>query len=159
MRKFNNNKNNFLFNNEADDLDVFVFDTFEILNSAFFNDGNIEKQKQFIEGIIESLETNFVAVDTKKRELIRCSKIRKELNIYIADVFKEYYSNPVFESHCRNQIFKNLQPKLKTVGVVNNKSNLTSLLAKTTNYEVSNNYGIGYCHTAFSILSKRTRNK
>ena len=69
-----NNKNNFHFNNEVDDLDVFVFDTFEILNSAFFNDGNVEKQKHFIEGIIESLETNFVAVDTKQRELIRCSK-------------------------------------------------------------------------------------
>ena len=122
------NKNNFLFNNEADDLDVFVFDTFEILNSAFFNDGNVQKQQKFIESIIESLETNFVAVDTKKRELIRCSKIRKELNLYISDVFKEYYSNPVFESHCRNQIFKNLQPKLKTVGVENNKSNLIEIL-------------------------------
>ena len=67
-------------------------------------------------------------MDTKKRELIRCSKIRKELNLYIADVFKEYYSNPVFESHCRNQIFKNLQPKLKTVGVTSNRSNLIEIL-------------------------------
>ena len=46
-------KNNFQFNHAVDDLDVFVFDTFEVLNGIFFNETNAGKQKDIIEDIIE----------------------------------------------------------------------------------------------------------
>lgn len=123
-----NNRNNFHFNHEVDELDVYVFDVFEVLNGIFFNESNAWKQKAIIEDIIQKLETGFVAVDTVKRELIRCSNKRKELNPYIKSVYQEYYSNPVFESHCRNQVFQNLQPKLKKLAIENNKSTLLELI-------------------------------
>ena len=93
------NRNNFQFNNEVDDLDVFVFDTFEVLNGMFFDKYNAGEQKDFIEDIIENLETNFIAVDTNKRELIRYTKIRNKLNKYIRVVYNEYYANPVLTLH------------------------------------------------------------
>ncbi len=122
------NKNNFHFNNEVDELDVFVFDVFEILNGIFFTEKNAWGQKEIIEGLIQKLETGFVAVDTVRRELIRCSSKRKELNPYILNLYNEYYSNPSFESHCKNQVFQNLQPKLKKLAIENNKSTLIELI-------------------------------
>jgi len=123
-----NNKDNFHFNSEVDELDVYVFDVFEVLNGIFFNENNAGQQKESIEDIIEKLELGFVAVDTVKRELIRCSAKRKELSPYIKAVYQEYYSNSVFESHCRNQVFQNLQPKLKNLAIENNKSALLELI-------------------------------
>ena len=85
-------------------------------------------KKESVEVIIQRLETGFVAVDTVRRELIRCSLKRKELNPYILAVYSEYYTNPSFESHCRNQVFQNLQPKLKKLAIDNNKSTLLELI-------------------------------
>lgn len=123
-----NNKDNFHFNHEVDELDVYVFDVYEVLNGIFFTEKNAWQQKETIEEIIQKLETGFVAVDTVKRELIRCSQKRKELNPYILAVQNEYYTNPSFESHCRNQVFQNLQPKLKKLAIDNNKSTLLELI-------------------------------
>ena len=41
-----NNKNNFHFNNEVDELDVYVFDVFEVLNGIFFSEKNAWEQKR-----------------------------------------------------------------------------------------------------------------
>lgn len=121
-------KNAFEFNHEVDQLDVFVFDTMEILNGIFLHEKNVMQQEQEIEEIISTLKTDFVAVNTSKRELIRCSTKRKELNPYLQAVYSEYFSNPVFESHCRNQVFQNLQPKLRRLAIDNNKSKLIEIL-------------------------------
>jgi len=121
-------KSAFEFNNEVDQLDVFVFDTMEILNGIFLNEKNVMKQEQEIEEIISKLKTDFVAANTSKRELIRCSTKRKELNSYLQSVYQEYFSNPVFESHCKNQVFQNLQPKLKRLSIESNKSKLIEIL-------------------------------
>lgn len=121
-------KNAFEFNHEVDQLDVFVFDTMEILNGIFLNEKNIMQQEQEIEEIISKLKTDFIAINTSKRELIRCSTKRKELNPYLQVVYNEYFSNPVFESHCRNQVFQNLQPKLRRLSIDNNKSKLIEIL-------------------------------
>ncbi len=123
-----NNKHNPCFSNDIDELDIFVFDTFEILNGIFFSDENAGTQKQKIESIIQCLETDFLSVDSSKRKLIRCSKKRKEINPYILAVYTEFYTNPIFESHCKNQVFQNLQPKLNRLSVANNRSNLIDLL-------------------------------
>jgi hypothetical protein len=123
-----NNKDNFHFNHEVDELDVYVFDVFEVLNGIFFTDKNAWQQKETIEEIIQKLETGFVTVDTVRRELIRCSAKRKELNPYILAAYNEFYTNPSFESHCRNQVFQNLQPKLKKLAIDNNKSALLELI-------------------------------
>lgn len=122
------NNNNFYLKVKQEKLDVFVFDTFEILNGIFFNKKNAGDQKVIIDDIIKKLEYYFISSDIKKRELIRFSKIKKELNPYILEVYKEYYNNVTFERHCRNQIFQNLQPKLKKINIENNKSNLIELL-------------------------------
>ena len=90
-------KNAFEFNHEVDQLDVFVFDTMEILNGIFLHEKNVMQQEQEIEEIISKLKTDFVAVNTSKRELIRCSTKRKELNPYLQVVYGEYFSNPIFE--------------------------------------------------------------
>lgn len=121
-------KNAFEFNHEVDQLDVFVFDTMEILNGIFLHEKNVMQQEQEIEEIISTLKTDFLAVNTSKRELIRCSTKRKELNPYLQAVYSEYFSNPVFESHCRNQVFQNLQPKLRRLAIDNNKSKLIEIL-------------------------------
>lgn len=123
-----NNKNNFHFKHEVDELDVYVFDVFEVLNGIFFTEKDAWQQKETIEKIIQKLETGFVAVDTVKRELIRCSEKRKELNPYILAVYNEYYTNSSFENHCRNQVFQNLQPKLKKLAIDNNRSTLLELI-------------------------------
>ncbi|MCB0537324.1 MAG: hypothetical protein KDE33_07315 [Bacteroidetes bacterium] len=121
-------KNAFEFNHEVDQLDVFVFDTMEILNGIFLHEKNVMQQEQEIEEIISKLKTDFVAVNTSKRELIRCSTKRKELNPYLQVVYGEYFSNPIFERHCKNQVFQNLQPKLKRLAIDNNKSKLIEIL-------------------------------
>lgn len=123
-----NQKNSFHFNNEVDELDIYVFDVFEILNGIFFNSVNVGEQKRLTEDLIEKLRDGFVAVNTTRRELIRCSSKRRELTPYLTALYREYYTNTKFESHCRNQIFQNLQPKLKRVGIDNNKSPLIELL-------------------------------
>lgn len=123
-----NNKNNFHFNNEVDELDVFVFDTWEILDGIFLNKSNAEQQNNIIERIIGKIETDFIAVDITKRDLLRYSRTRKKLNPYICAVYQEYYTNPVFESHCKNQVFQNLQPKLRVMSIESNKSYLIELL-------------------------------
>ncbi len=123
-----NNKSNFHFIHDVEDLDVFVFDTLEVLNGIFFNKTDAENQKSEIEKIIKRLENDFVGFDKRKRQLLRCSKMRKLLNPYIKAVYDELFSNSVFESHCRNQIFQNLQPKLRKQGVSNNRSDLIELL-------------------------------
>lgn len=121
-------KSAFEFNNEVDQLDVFVFDTMEILNGIFLHENNVMQQEKEIEEIISKLKTDFVAVNTSKRELLRCSTRRKELNPYLQTVYQEYFSNPTFESHCKNQVFQNLQPKLKRLSIENNKSKLIEIL-------------------------------
>jgi hypothetical protein len=123
-----NTRSSFHFNQEVDELDVYVFDVFEVLNGIFFGESNAWQQKKIVEKTIEKLETGFVVTDTIKGELIRCSNRRKELNTYIQAVYSEYYTNPTFESHCRNQVFQNLQPKLKKLAVENNKSVLLELI-------------------------------
>jgi hypothetical protein len=121
-------KNNFNFNYSIDELDVFVFDVYEVLNGIFFTESDVRKQKESIEAIIQQLEDGFIAIDTVKRELIRCSSQRKNLSPYLTTLYGEYYSNPVFQSHCKNQIFKNLQPKLKRLDITSNKSPLLEIL-------------------------------
>jgi hypothetical protein len=97
----------------------------------------VEKQKETIEGIIEKLETEFIPVGTVKRELIRCSTRRRELNPYIRFCYDEFYGNPKFESNCRNQIFRNLQPKLKKMSILNNRSPLIELLVPFLMVEIA----------------------
>lgn len=132
-----NNKNNFHFNNMVDELDVFVFDTMEILNSIYFTENNAFQQKEIIENIIHKLEENFIAVDTIKRSLLRCSQIRNELKPFLISVYQEFYSNLVFERHCKNQVFQNLQPKLRRLSIHDNKSDLIELLIPFLIYEIS----------------------
>ncbi|MBK8243258.1 MAG: hypothetical protein IPK88_07525 [Saprospiraceae bacterium] len=122
------NGKKFHFNNEIDVVDVFVFDTFEVLNGIFFKNENANAQNAFIENIISNLENNFVMACIYKRNLIRFTKIKSKLKRYIALVYNEYYTNIVFESQCRNQIYQNLQPKLNNINIENNKSNLIELL-------------------------------
>lgn len=121
-------KDNFHFRHEIDELDVFVFDTLEILNGIFLNEHNVKEQQDIIEEIISKLETGFVAVETTKRNLIRCSEARKTLDPYILAVYNEYYSNPAFARHCKNQVFQNLQPKLERMSISSNKSPLIEIL-------------------------------
>jgi hypothetical protein len=121
-------KNAFEFNHEVDLLDVFVFDVLEILNAIFLYEKNVMQQEYEIEEIISKLKTDFIAINTSKRELIRCSTKRKELNPYLQVVYSEYYSNSEFESHCKNQVFQNLQPKLRRLAINNNKSNLIEII-------------------------------
>jgi transcriptional regulator with PAS, ATPase and Fis domain len=121
-------KGSFQFQNETDFLDVFVFDTLEVLNGIFLNESNVEQQSNIMEKIIKTLEDEFLVVDSDKRKLVRCSQYRKILNPYISAVYQEYYSNSKFEKHCKNQVFQNLQPKLKKLSIVNNKSHLIDLV-------------------------------
>jgi hypothetical protein len=118
----------FDFNCEVEQFDVFIFDIQEILNGIFMNENNVMQQVQEIDNIISKLNTNFIAINASKRELIMYSAKRKELNPYLQSVYNEYFSNSVFESHCNNQVFQNLQPKLRRLAIDSKKSKLIEIL-------------------------------
>ncbi len=112
-------------NIETDNLEVYMFDNYEVLNALFFKiEGGAGEQSENISGIIREVEQNFI----DETKIFQFSKHKKELSAYLLAVNNEYYSNAVFERHCKNQIFTNLQPKLKAQGIMNNKSALIELL-------------------------------
>lgn len=124
----------FLANNEFDNLlngfdnlDLFVFDTYEKLNGIFFNDSAIETQ----DGVIEKKIDLIVEAGLKSNnqtQLIRCSKFEKHFENHIAVVYSEFYKNRKFHNHCKSQIFQNLHPKLKSKNIITNKSPLIDIL-------------------------------
>lgn len=122
------NKDHLAFVDGVSSLDVFVFDTFEILNGIFFNDQSVEKEKAKIEHIIAAVEREFIPFGDQGRSLIRSSEHREILKPYIHVLYSEYYTNDKFERHCKNQIFQNLQPKLRKVNVEENNDRVIELL-------------------------------
>lgn len=116
------------FHCEVDQFDLFLFDTMEILNGIFFGENNVMQQLQYIEELISTLNAKFIASNASKRCLIRYSYKRKELKPYLQSVYNEYFSNSVFESHCNNQVFQNLQPKLRRMAINSNKSKMIEIL-------------------------------
>lgn len=106
-------------------LDVFVFDTFEVLDGIFFNSFNVDKQSDVIESTINKVENRI----TDNNTLIRYSKVSKYIKPYISKVYCEYHNNESFKRNCRNQIFQSLQPKLRAVGITKNKSSLLDLIS------------------------------
>jgi quinol monooxygenase YgiN len=113
---------------DIENLDVFVFDVFEDLNGLFFNTGNIEEQHQAIETTIKRVQKNIIEINLPNRKLIRFSELQKKIKPYLIALYSEYYSNDSFKHHCKSQIFQNLQPKLRSVGIESHKSNLIDIL-------------------------------
>ena len=103
-------------------FDFLVFDNYEVLNSMFFNISEIQKHQENINSKIELLS------EKNKNAIILSSKAEKDLSNYLNCVYNEFYKNQGFKRHCKNQIFTNLQPKLRNVGILNHKSPLIDLL-------------------------------
>ena len=123
------NKESINIMHERQNLDVFVFDVHEVLNGLIFNSLNIEEQNNLIESTIDKVYDNLIKdVKQVERKFIRCSEIPKVIKPYLSKVYCEFYSNESFKRHCKSQIFQNLQPKLRTVGITNHKSGLIELL-------------------------------
>jgi len=118
----------FDFKKEVNSLDVYVFDNFEILNGIFFNSNNAAEQKVDVESIIQKLEKQFMGKLSISNRLLRHSNEQRGMSEYLQTITNEYYTNNKFKMHCFNQIFQNLQPKLRRVDVTDNKSYLIELL-------------------------------
>lgn len=129
LEEFLANKETVNLNNRIGILDVFVFDIFETLNGLFFNERNIQQQHTAMEEIISSVKDLIVNTDANDRNLIRFTELQKEISPYLAAVYTEYYINSSFKRHCKSQMFQNLQPKLRDVGIINHKSDLLELIA------------------------------
>jgi hypothetical protein len=106
-------------------LDVFVFDTFEVLDGIFFNSVNVDQQSNVIETTISKVKNKIMGINS----LIRFSNISKHITPYILKVHYEYYNNKSFKRHCKNQIFQSLQPKFRKVGITTNKSSMIDLIS------------------------------
>lgn len=109
-------------------LDVFVFDTHEILNGLFFERKDASDQRHFIEETIEAVREKLISPDISRRNLLKYSKLVNDLQEELALVFQRYYLHGSFRRHCKFQVFRNLHPKMKALGIPDHKSNLVDIL-------------------------------
>jgi hypothetical protein len=122
-------KHTIVFDEKIDVLDLFVFDIFEVLNGIFFNANTVQQQNQIIEGVISRIAKEVVPFFPIISGVQRHSEMQVKLGVYIAAVYQEYYTNSSFKRNCRSQIFKNLHPKLVSLGIERNKDPLVEILA------------------------------
>ena len=109
--------------------DVYIFDVFEVLNGIVFNKYTMQKQNINIEQRIDFVYNHIYKNLPTKGSIIRYSGNKKELKFFLSLVYKEYFTNSSFESHLKNQIFRNLQPKLREIDVVSKRSDLMDILS------------------------------
>jgi hypothetical protein len=119
----------FVVDDRMEKLDLFGFDTFEVLNGIFFFPQSVREQNTHIEEVICEVIAKMVSPYGDERRFLRLSEMQKDLATYQLSVHQEYYKNPKFKRNCKSQIFQNLQPKLREVGITNHKSHLIEILA------------------------------
>lgn len=119
------------------EVDVVVFDQSEILNRLLFHNSTPEDQLEFIEDTIGSIHQYLYVNGPFHGEIIRFSDFQNQISDIVSAVHFEYYSNQSFKRHCNSQIFRNLQPKLRTIGVSNHKSPFVGVLAPFLLNEIS----------------------
>jgi hypothetical protein len=114
---------------ENQETDIFIFDIFEVLNGLFFKNTSLGEKTESIEKIIKNVYEKIYNNLPKKGDIFKYSKDKKMIKEYMNLVYSEFIMNPRFERHIKNQIFQNLQPKLREHNITNNKSNLLEIMA------------------------------
>jgi len=119
-----------LVNDCIKNLSLFAFDLTETLNGVIFNNQNLSLISDTIQNKIKKAN-RFKDIIFKNSivDLILESEIQKNLITYEQIVYQTYLTNKQFKSHCHNQIFRNLQPKLKKLSILKNSDQKIGLLA------------------------------
>lgn len=106
----------------------FVFDTVEALNAIFFRASTVLTERERLDVLIDRVNEQLVPLHAQQ-PVQRFSDIEKVMSPYMAAVYEAYYTNSSFKKHCKNQSFRNLQPKLRVVGVEKHSDPMMELLS------------------------------
>lgn len=113
--------------NEAGGMDVLVFDVHEVVNGVFFRPSRADTEHSVIESKLAVVNDLFVH-PFKGRTLVRFSELDSTMGPYLSAVYAEFYKDASFRRHCKSQVFRNLQPKLRELGILKHTSSLTEIL-------------------------------
>jgi|GEM_PF-6390120 len=108
-------------------MDVLVFDVHEVINGVFFRASKADTEYGVVESKIEMVNDLFVR-PFSDRSLVRFSELDASMAPYLGNVYSEYYRDASFRRHCKSQVFRNLQPKLRELGILKHTSRLIEVL-------------------------------
>lgn len=113
---------------KVENLDVLVFDVHEVINGVFFRPSKADAEHGVVETKIAVVNELFVH-PFPARTLVRFSELETPMGPYLSAVYAEFFKDASFRRHCKSQVFRNLQPKLRELGILKHTSSLTEILA------------------------------
>jgi hypothetical protein len=115
----------------CDSFTVCLLDKPETINQVYLNNLSPQAATEYVHGRCGILVAGIANDPALSVKLTTWTKIASEPDFprYLSAVEELYVESHKFESHCRNQVFQNLQPILQVRGVKNRRHQLTNVLA------------------------------